>query len=343
MIDTNFYKNNGPFTLQQVAEICGAVVQDSSKSSIFVSEIATMENAQAGDICFFYDKKAKEKAKDIKASACITTQDLAPNLSSDVVILISSDPKLAFLKLNEKFYSEYLVQIEISTSAKIHSSAKIGKDCFIGENVVIEENVVIGDNCVIGHNVVIARSCQIGNNTRIDSGATVAYAKIGNNCFIYSGARIGCDGFGFMFLNGQHKRIPQIGRVIIGNDVEVGANSCVDRGAMDDTVIGDGCRFDNFVQVAHNVKMGRSCIMVSQSGIAGSCNIGDYVVIGGQVGIGDHVNVGSGSQIASQSGVMRDVAPQEVVWGTPAVPIKQQMRQVAYLQKAASVVNKNTK
>ena len=163
--------------------------------------------------------------------------------------------------------------------------------------------------------------------------ASVCYTIMGNNCYIFTGARIGQDGFGFQVINGQHKRIPQLGRVIIGNDVEIGANSCVDRGALDDTVIGDGCRVDNLVQIAHNDKLGRGCVIVAQTGIAGSCTFGDYVVCGGQTGFADHLNIGSGAQIGAQSGLLRDVEPGAVMMGYPAIPLKDFMRQVSYLQK----------
>ena len=181
--------------------------------------------------------------------------------------------------------------------------------------------------------MVISHDCQIGHHTRIGNNASIAYAIIGSHCYIYTGARIGQDGFGFQVINGQHHRIPQLGRVIIGNDVEIGANACVDRGALDDTVIGDGSRIDNLVQIAHNDKLGRGCVVVAQVGIAGSCTLGDYVVLGGQVGLADHLNIGSGAQIAAQSGVMRDVEAGSVVMGSPCVPFKDFMRQVAFLQK----------
>lgn len=186
---------------------------------------------------------------------------------------------------------------------------------------------------MIEPNVVIAQGCKIGKNCRIGNNASIAYSIIGDNCYIYTGARIGQDGFGFQFMNGQHHRIPQLGRVIIGNDVEIGANACIDRGALDDTIIGDGSRIDNLVQIAHNDKLGRGCVIVSQVGIAGSCTLGDYVVLGGQVGLADHLNIGSGAQVAAQSGAMRDIEAGAVVMGSPCVPIKDFMRQVSFLQK----------
>ena len=333
MADKAFFKNKGPFSLSKIAEMTGAEITDFAKRDLMISDIETMEKAGDDQICFFYDKKAKAKASEIKAAACVTTKDLAPFVASNIAILTCDDPKGAYLKLNLAMYEEYLPEPHISSKASIHPSVKIGKNCVIADFVTIEENVVIGDNCRIEAGAYIGRNCQIGSNCRIGVNATVSYCLMGNDCYIYSGARIGNDGFGFNTIAGQHKRIPQVGRVIIGNDVEIGANTCVDRGALDDTVIGDGCRIDNLVQIAHNDKFGRGCILVSQVGVAGSCHFGDYVVCGGQTGFADHLNIGSQAQIAAQSGVMRDVEPGAVLLGTPAVPFKDFMRQVAFLQK----------
>ena len=335
MVDRAFFNNNGPFRLADIAEICNAVLKDSSQENVEIKEIATLVNAGQGDVCFFYDKKKKEAAAWIKATACVTTEELAPLIPQGVVVLATNNPKLAYLNLKSRFYSEIKRENNIAPSAKIARNAIIGGNCFIGENVVIEDNVKIGDNCIIDHNVVISQGCQIGNNCRIGVGAHISYCIMGNDCFMYSGVRIGQDGFGFLMVEGKHKKIPQLGRVIIGNDVEIGANSCVDRGATDDTIIGDGCRMDNFVQIAHEVKLGKSCIFVSMAGVAGSCTFGDYVVCGGQTGFADHLTVGSGAQIASQSGIMRDVAAGDVIMGSPAVPIKDFMRQVSYLNKVS--------
>ena len=335
MVDTTFFKNNGPLSIEKIAEICEAQIKDESKKDEQIKDMSTMGKAGEGEICFFYDKKAKAQAAEIKATACVTTEDLAAFVPENVIILVAQNPKLAFLKLNKAFYSEVAPRADIARTAKIAPSAKIGENAYIGEHVVIEENVEIGINCRIEHNVVIGRGCKIGNNCRIGANATLAYTIIGNDCYIYTGARIGQDGFGFMVINGKHERIPQLGRVIIGNDVEIAANTCVDRGALDDTVIGDGCRIDNLVQVAHNDKLGRGCVIVSQTGIAGSCTFGDYVVCGGQSGFADHLHIGSGAQIGAQSGLMRDVEPGAIVMGYPAVPIKDFMRQVSCVQKLA--------
>ncbi len=334
MVDSRFYKNNGPFSLAKVAELCEAELTDASKADVEIKELATLAGAGEGDICFFYDKKKKAAGAEIKATACVTTPELAEFVAPGVIKLIAANPHLAFVKLNYALYSEVLPAAEIRPAAVIAPSARIGKNCFIGDYAVIGENVTIGDDCIIEPHAVIGHDCAIGSRCRIGSHANIMHCRMGNDCYIYGGARIGWDGFGFMMIGGQHKRIPQLGRVIIGNDVEIGANSCIDRGALDDTVIGDGSRIDDLVMVAHNNKLGRGCILVSQTGIAGSCEFGDYVVCGGQVGLADHLKIGTGAQIAAQSGIMRDVEPGAVVMGTPAVPIKDFMRQVSFIQKA---------
>lgn len=334
MIDTNFFeKKQSSLTLAQVAEICDATLQDVALAEVAISDINTMGKAIDGEICFFYDRKKKAAAAEIKATACVTTADLAACLPSNVAVLVSNDPKISFLKLNRAMYAEKRAAIGVSITAVVHPTAKLGKDCVVSDFAVIGANVVIGDNTVIEPFAVIEHDCQIGSRCRIGAHAYIAYTIMGDDCYIYNGARIGQDGFGFQTINGVHHRIPQLGRVIIGNDVEVGSCSCIDRGAMDDTVIGDGSRIDNLVQVAHNDKLGRGCILVSMTGIAGSCTFGDYVVCGGQTGFADHLTVGSGAQIGAQSGIMRDVEPGSVVMGSPAVPFKDFMRQVAFLQK----------
>ncbi|MBR5154718.1 MAG: UDP-3-O-(3-hydroxymyristoyl)glucosamine N-acyltransferase [Alphaproteobacteria bacterium] len=333
MADQIFYKYSGKKSIAEIAEITGAVVKAEGVLEEQIENVCSIESAGKEDICFFYDKKNKEMAKSIKAKACITIESLQALVPQGVIVLTVDDPKHAFVKLVSAFYEEFKKEPKIEETAKISETAKIGENCYIGHNAVIEDDVIIGDNCVIEANAFIGRGCQIGNNCRIANNASVAYCLMGNDCYVYTGARIGQDGFGFTVVNGVHKRIPQIGRVIIGNDVEVGANTCIDRGALDDTIIGNGCRIDNLVQIAHNDKIGNYCILVAQTGIAGSCNFGDYVVCGGQTGFADHLSIGSGAQIAAQSGVMKDIEPGTIVMGTPAVPFKDFMRQSVFLQK----------
>lgn len=333
MVDPRFYKNNGPFSLKQIAEICNASLVDETKSDIMINDIASIFKGGEGEISFFFDKKKKDAATNIKTTACVISKDFVSLIPQDVIVLLSDNPHDSFVKLNYAMYSEILSEAKICETAKIAKTAKIGQNCYIGDYVVIGENVEIGDNCYLEPNCVIADGCKLGNDCRIGSCANIMHSIIGNNVYIYGGARIGWDGFGFQTVQGQHKRIPQLGRVIIGNDVEIGANSCIDRGALDDTIIGDGCRIDNLVQVAHNDVLGRGCILVALTGIAGSCNFGDYVVVGGQAGFADHLNIGSQAQIGAKSGVMRDVEAGTAVMGIPAIGFRDFMKQTATIQK----------
>ena len=333
MADNVFYNYLDAKTIKEIADITGSEIVTNGADDELIDDVQSIESAGENDICFFYDKKNKDLAQRIKAKACITTKELVSLVPEGVILLVSENPKLSFINLVNAFYAEHHPEAKIESDAFVAPTAKIGKGCYVGHHAVIEDDVVIGDNCIIEANAVIAHGCKIGQNCRIGNNASIAYCLMGNDCYIYTGARIGQDGFGFSVVNGQHKRIPQVGRVIIGNDVEVGANTCIDRGALDDTIVSDGTRIDNLVQIAHNDKIGNCCILVSQTGIAGSCTLGDYVVCGGQVGLADHLKIGSGVQIGAQSGVMRDIEPGAIVMGTPTVPFKDFMRQVAFLQK----------
>ncbi len=333
MVDTRFFVHRGSLSIAKIAEICGAELKTAGHENDIIRDINTMAAAGEGEICFFYDRKKKASGAEIKASACVTTPELAPFVAEGVTILTTANPKEAALFLKEAMYAEKRPAAGIAATAVIDATAEIGEGCSIADYAVIGAHVKIGKNTVVEPFAVVSEGCVIGDNCRLGAHSFVAYTIMGSNCYIYNGARIGQDGFGFQTINGVHKRIPQLGRVVMGNDIEVGSNTCIDRGALGDTVIGDGCRIDNLVQIAHNDKMGRGCIIVSQTGIAGSCTFGDYVVCGGQTGFADHLNVGSGAQVAAQSGVMRDIEPGSVVMGSPCVPFKDFMRQVSFIQK----------
>ncbi len=332
MADKRFFENLGPFTIRELAEACSGEIVGCDPG-MEIKDVGPLASAQAGDVSFMYSLKYKEQLKETKASVCVVPPeglDIAP---PNMGLIVAKDPKRASALIIEKFYPPHSFIPEISAQAIVSSSAKIGENCRIDAGAVIEDGVTIGDGtwvksgAVIGKNVVIGMSCVIGMN------CSISHCVMGSKVIIYGGARIGEDGFGFALGPMGHKKVPQIGIVEIGNDVEIGANTCIDRGAFDNTVIGDGARIDNLVQLGHNVKVGRGCYLVSQVGIAGSTTLEDFVILGGQVGIADNVKIGMGTQIAAQSGITSTLPPGSKVMGTPAMPIKDFFRQTVLLQK----------
>ena len=246
-----------------------------------------------------------------------------------MALLLSEAPYMAFAKIARAFYPDAVPPDGgIDDSAVVHPSAQIGVGTRIEAGVVIGRQARLGAACHIAANAVIGDGVTLGDNCRIGAGASISHSIIGNRVYIYPGARIGQDGFGFATGPAGHLRIPQLGRVIIHDDVEIGANSTIDRGAGPDTVIGAGCMIDNLVQIGHNVQMGRGCVIVAQVGISGSTKLGDFVVIGGQAGLAGHWTIGTGVRMAARSGVTHHIPDGVEVGGAPAVPIREWRRQV---------------
>jgi UDP-3-O-[3-hydroxymyristoyl] glucosamine N-acyltransferase len=223
----------------------------------------------------------------------------------------------------------------VHQAAVVDASAAVADGCRIEAGAVVGEHAQIGARCLIGANAVIGPGVEIGEDSRIGPGATVSHSLIGSRVSIYPGARLGQDGFGFAPDPKGHVKVPQLGRVVIEDDVEIGANTTIDRGAGPDTVIGQGCWIDNLVQIAHNVQLGRGCVIVAQVGISGSTKIGDFVQIGGQAGLTGHLTIGTGARIAAQAGIMRDIEPGATYGGSPAVPVRIWHRQSAALARLA--------
>jgi UDP-3-O-[3-hydroxymyristoyl] glucosamine N-acyltransferase len=218
----------------------------------------------------------------------------------------------------------------------VHPTARLEPEVVVDPGAVVGPGAEIGRGTVVGAGAVIGAGSRVGRDCSIGAGASILHALLGNRVIIHPGARIGQDGFGFAFADGKHRKVPQVGRVIVQDDVEIGANTTIDRGATRDTIIGEGTKIDNLVQVAHNVVIGRHCIIVAQTGISGSARLDDYVVLGGQVGVVGHVRIGEGAQIAASSNVNSDV-PAGVRWGgTPAKPVRDWFRELHTLKRLAS-------
>ena len=324
MADPRFYKKKGPFTLEALTEI-GQCTIGRGDPSLVIEDVAPLDGATATCISLLHNLKYKEALQQTKAGVCILTADMAEQAPPHVALLIAKYPHRSYALIANAFYPQEQETGDIAPSAVIHPTATLGKGVVVGPLAVIGEGVVIGDYSVI------------------ESHVSLSHALVGKHVHIKPGARIGQKGFGFFMDQGDtggHVPVPQLGRVIIHDYVEIGSNTTIDRGSTHDTVIGEGTRIDNLVQVAHNVEFGKWCVMVAQVGIAGSTKFGDYVAAAGQVGITGHLKIGSGARLAAQCGIMRDVKPGEVLMGSPAMPLKTFYRQIAVLKKLAEQTRK---
>lgn len=332
--DPRFFLRAGPFPLSHIAETIGEGAAGLPGERLF-SGVAPLQTAGPEQISFLTNRQYSEELAKTRAGAVLLDPSLTHLVPAGTIPFASKRPVSAWARVAALFHPLAPLNPGIHPSAVVDPTAHIAADAEIGPLAVIGARAEIGARCRIGPLVSIGDGVVIGADTRIGSHVSISHSIIGERVFILPGARLGQDGFGFDptptatgFIS-----VPQIGRVVIGDDVEIGANSMVDRGSAQDTVIGDGSRLDNAVQIAHNVRLGRCCVIVSQVGISGSTTLGDYVTVAGQAGLAGHLQIGQGARIGAQAGVMSDVAPRSSVVGSPAEPVREFFRQVAFLRR----------
>jgi UDP-3-O-[3-hydroxymyristoyl] glucosamine N-acyltransferase len=331
MADSRFYQRQGPFTLAFLAEYVKGALSDRSAGETVIVDIAAPQNAPVGSLVYCEDKRYIRDVQASSASGVIMRDSEHEAFTSIPGILVKS-PSLAFAEIADLFYPPMLSPM-IDAAAAIDPSAVIGQGVHIGCGVVIGARAEIGDGCRIDANSVIGDGCILGVDCWISPNVTIECAVLGARVRVKPGARLGQTGFGFIPGTRGLRRMPQVGRLLIGDDVEVGANSCIDRGALNDTVIGAGTKIDNLVQIGHNTVVGRHCVIVAQVGLSGSSTLGDNVMMGGQSASAGHISIGSGAKVSAQAGVMRDIEPGAVVGGSPSIPIRQFHKQSAWLAK----------
>ena len=335
MPDPRFYAAVGPFTLAEIAAAAAARLPAGADPSARLHDVAPLGAATARHLSFLDNRKYLDAFAATGAGACIAPGALAHRAPPGTTVLASDAPYKAYARAAALFHPVAVPEPGVHPAAVVDPAALLAEDCRIEAGAVIAVDARIGARCLVGANATVGPGVEIGDETRIGAGVSLSHCLVGAHVTIYPGARIGQDGFGFAPDPQGHVKMPQLGRVVIGDDVEIGANTTIDRGSGPDTVVGQGCRIDNLVQIAHNVRIGRGCVIVAQSGIAGSTAVGDFVQVGGQAGLVGHLAIGAGARIAGQSGVIRDIEPGATYGGTPAVPIRSWHRQTAALARLA--------
>lgn len=316
-----------------VAEISrlvdGDVVGDADRR---VVGIAPLETAGPDQLSFVASGRYLPYLLSTSAGAVLFPRSLVEQLPEGITGVQVRDPHASLAELLPLFYPERVVPATIHSTAQIGERVRIGREVSIGAYSVLGDDVRLGDGCRVAAHVVVGAGSEVGDRTVLHAHVTVyPGVRLGARCIIQSGARLGADGFGYVFVDDGHRRVPQVGGCVIGDDVDVGANTTIDRGSIGDTVVGRGTKIDNLVQIGHNVRIGEHAIVVSQVGISGSTTVETGAVLGGQAGVGGHLRIGAGARVGAQAGVTADVAPGETVSGYPARPHREALRAQASL------------
>ena len=339
MTEPVFFRREMAPTLRDIVEWTGATAPDGADLSQTISELSPLDQGRPGALVFLDNPKYSDQVATTRATACLMSARYLAKAAPGLVTLVTPEPYRAFALVSGRMFpaamrpQSVFGATGVSPGSFVHPEARLEAGVIVDPGAVIGPRAQIGAGSLIGANAVVGADVCIGRECTVGPNATVLHALVGDRVYLHPGVRIGQDGFGFAMGPGGHLKVPQLGRVIIQNDVEIGANTTVDRGANRDTLIGEGTKIDNLVQIAHNVSVGRHCVIVSHVGVSGSTEIGDFVAIGGQAGLTGHLKIGAGAQIAAQAGVMNDIPAGERWGGSPAKPLREFMRDVATLAR----------
>ncbi len=328
--NARFFRRSGPYPLAIVA---GAARGIADECDLLFEGVAPLQTAGANEVSFLDNRRYVSALDQTSAGAVIVHPDMAARVPAGMAAILTTEPYAAWARVAALFYPAPPVSPGIHPSAIVAEGALVDPSAEVGPLSVIEAGAEIGPGSRIGPSTVIGRGVIVGRDCRIGAHVSLSYAILGARVYVYPGARIGQEGFGFASTRDGFLSVPQLGRVILEDDVEVGANTTIDRGSSRDTVIGAGSRLDNLVQIGHNVIIGRCCVIVAQVGISGSTVLEDFVRVGGQAGMAGHLRIGQGAEIGAQAGVISDTAPGAKVLGSPAQPKMHFFRQIAMLKK----------
>ena len=344
MTQREFFKRPASMTVGQIAALTGAEPSNGAPLDRVISNVAPIDLAGPSDVTFIDNFRYIGGLASTQAGACLISERFEKQAPRGLVVLRTKEPYRAFVTVQRKLFPDSLRPTSlfgaegVAPGAIVHSSVRLESGVTVDPGAVIGPHVKIGTGTVIGATSVIGPGVQIGRDCSIGPGCSIIHALIGDRVIFYSGCRIGQDGFGYVSSAAGIDKVPQVGRVIIQDDVEIGAGTAIDRGGIRDTIIGEGTKIDNLCQIAHNVVTGRHCIIAGQSGLAGSVTLEDFVVLGGAVGVIEHVTIGKGAQLAARSTVLRDV-PAGARWGGLGIakPIKQYFREVVMMERLSRI------
>jgi len=334
-----FYKQSTSLTLANIAASTKARLVDASRADHVITGVASLDEAGPHHLTFFENVRYADQLARTHAGAVLISETYKGEIPAHVAVLRAKRPFAAFVELTCELQPDALWPASgfdvsgISEQAIIHPTAVLEDDVTVDPLAVIGPDVEIGSGTLIGSGAVIAAGVKIGRDCNIGAGSVLQFTLIGNNVLVHPGCKFGQDGFGFVFGRDKHIKVPQTGRVLIQNDVEVGAGTTIDRGSLRDTVIGEGTKIDNQVQIGHNVTIGRHCVIAAKCGLAGSLTIGDNVALGAMVGLNNHITIGDGAQVTAMSGVKDSIPPRGRWGGVFAKPTKQWFRELLALER----------